>query len=234
MTDQDSSRPAVQDTTRTAANSVTTEIYEAAFTTTGDHPQCGIAIARTLHEARQRLADMLIFCDPGSPATADIVAFHRDETVDHYEGSTGDIFARVNAGVPGPDRHRPTPHQWQHHRCEDCCGGGGAVTVMCLTLADATAIIDHYPSLRPAGRAYTRTWHHAAQLSPGDLFRPEPDRDPHTVTEVHRTRDRSNGPDWITLIDQYAHPYTYRSNEPVPTAIPDPFVGSRAGKEPSR
>ena len=82
-------------------NSVTTEIYEAAFSTTGEHPQCGIAIARTLHEARQRLADMLIFCDPRSPATADIVAFHRDETVDHYEGTTGDIFARVNAGAPG-------------------------------------------------------------------------------------------------------------------------------------
>ena len=54
------------------------------------------------------------------------------------------------------------------------------------------------------------------------------------MTEVHRTRDRSNGPDWITLIDQYAHPYTYRSNEPVPTAIPDPLIVSLAGKEPSR
>jgi hypothetical protein len=43
---------------------------------------------------------------------------------------------------------------------------------MCLTLANATAIIDHHPSQRPPGRAYTRTFHHASQHSPGDLFRP--------------------------------------------------------------
>ena len=101
MTDQHCSRAAVHDTTRIGMNNVTTEIYEAAFSTTGSHPQCGVAIARTLHEARRRLADMLIFCDPKSPATADIVAFDRDETVDHYEGTTGDIFAWVNAGAPG-------------------------------------------------------------------------------------------------------------------------------------
>ena len=64
MTDQHSSRPAVQHTTRTVTGSVTTEIYEAAFSTTGEHPQCGIAIARTLHEARHRLADTMIFTRP--------------------------------------------------------------------------------------------------------------------------------------------------------------------------
>ena len=96
------------------------------------------------------------------------------------------------------------------------------MSLMCLTLANTTAIIDHHTSQRPTGRAYTRMFHHAAQLSPGDLFRPVPDRGPHTVTEVHRTRDRRNGRDWITLVDQYANPYCYRSNEPVPTAIPDP------------
>ena len=101
MTDHHSSRAAVHDTTRIGMNSITTEIYEAAFSTTGEHPQCGIAIARTLYEARQRLADMLIFCDPRSTVIADIVAFHRDETVAHYEGTTGDIFAQVNAGAPG-------------------------------------------------------------------------------------------------------------------------------------
>lgn len=101
MKDHHCSRAAVRDTTRTGMNNFTTELYEAAFSTTGSHPQCGVAIARTLHEARQRPADMLIFCDPRSPATADIVAFHRDETVDHYEGTTSDIFARVNAGAPG-------------------------------------------------------------------------------------------------------------------------------------
>ena len=101
MTGQHCSRAAVHDTTRIGMNNVTTELYEAAFSTTGDHPQCGVAIARTLHEARQRLADMLIFCDPTSTVIADIVAFHRDETVDHYEGTTSDIFARVNTGTPG-------------------------------------------------------------------------------------------------------------------------------------
>ena len=58
------------------------------------------------------------------------------------------------------------------------------MTVMCLTLTNAAAIIDHQPSLRPAGRGYTRTLHPAAELTPGDLWRPDPDQDPHTVTEV--------------------------------------------------
>jgi hypothetical protein len=70
-----------------------------------------VAIARTLAEARQRLADMLIFCDPDAPATADIVAFHRAGTVEDYDGTAGDIFTRVNAGTPGPHRHRPPSHQ---------------------------------------------------------------------------------------------------------------------------
>jgi hypothetical protein len=105
---------------------------------------------------------------------------------------------------------------------------------MCLTLANASAIIDHHPSLRPAGRAYTRTFHHASQLSPGDLFRPDPDQDPHTITEVHRTHDPKYGPDWITLVDQYARPFRYRSNELVPTAIPDALVITLAPKEPAR
>ena len=39
-------------------------LYEAGFTTTGPHPLGGVAIARSIHEARQRLADMLTFCDP--------------------------------------------------------------------------------------------------------------------------------------------------------------------------
>jgi ribosomal protein S12 methylthiotransferase accessory factor YcaO len=64
MTDHQGSRAAVQHTTGTSGHIVTTEIYEAAFRTTGDHPQCGVAIARTLHEARQRLAGMLIFSRP--------------------------------------------------------------------------------------------------------------------------------------------------------------------------
>ena len=44
---------------------------------------------------------MLVFCDPTAPATADIVAFHRNDTVERYDGTAGDIFTRVNAGTPG-------------------------------------------------------------------------------------------------------------------------------------
>jgi len=50
-------------------------LYEAGFHTTGPHPQGGVALARSIDEARQRLADMLIFCDPTAAAVADITAF---------------------------------------------------------------------------------------------------------------------------------------------------------------
>ena len=105
---------------------------------------------------------------------------------------------------------------------------------MCLTLTNATTIIDHHPSHRAAARGYTRTLHPAAELTPGDLWRPDPDRDPHTVTEVHHTRDRKGPHHWITLVDQYAQPYSYRSDELVPTAIPDPLTISLTGKKASR
>ena len=107
MSDQQSSRPAVTNTTTTHTTNHDTghtgirELYEAGFSTTGPHPQAGIALARTLHEARQRLADMLVFCDPTAPATADIVAFHHAGTVERYDGTAGDIFTQVNAGTPG-------------------------------------------------------------------------------------------------------------------------------------
>ena len=105
---------------------------------------------------------------------------------------------------------------------------------MCLTLTNATAIIDHHPAQRSSGRGYTRSLHPAAELSPGDLWRPDPDRDPHTVTEVHHTRDRATHLHRITLVDQYAQPYSYRSDELVPTAIPDPLIVPLTGKESSR
>src|SRR5664279_3140426 len=41
----------------------------------GPHPQGGVAIARSIHDARQRVADMLTLCDPTAAATADITAF---------------------------------------------------------------------------------------------------------------------------------------------------------------
>jgi ribosomal protein S12 methylthiotransferase accessory factor YcaO len=107
MSDQQSSRPAVPNTTTTnttnhdTGHTGTRELYEAGFSTTGAHPQAGIALARTLDEARQRLADMLVFCDPTAPATADVVAVHHGGTVERYDGTAGDIFTRVNAGAPG-------------------------------------------------------------------------------------------------------------------------------------
>ena len=104
MSDQQSSRPAVPNTTTTnhdTGHHATRELYEAGFSTTGPHPQAGIALARTIDEARQRLADMLVFCDPTAPATADIVAFHPGGTVERYDGTAGDIFTQVNAGTPG-------------------------------------------------------------------------------------------------------------------------------------
>ena len=51
------------------------------------------------------------------------------------------------------------------------------------------------------------------------------------MTEVHHTRDRKGPHHWITLVDQYAQPYSYRSDELVPTAIPDPLTVSLTGKE---
>lgn len=111
MTDQQGSRPADTHTAPTTTNNTTADtaiahritgnLYEAGFSTRGAHPQAGIALARTLPEARQRLADMLIFCDPTAPATADIVAFHPTGTVERYDGTAGDIFTQVNAGTPG-------------------------------------------------------------------------------------------------------------------------------------
>jgi len=44
-------------------------MYEAAFSTQGSHPMGGVAMARTLEEARQQLANVLIFADPTAPAT---------------------------------------------------------------------------------------------------------------------------------------------------------------------
>ena len=53
-----------------------------------------------LAQAGQRLAGMLIFCDPDAPAAADIVAFYRTETVDHYRGTAGDIFTQSTPAPP--------------------------------------------------------------------------------------------------------------------------------------
>ena len=79
---------------------VTGCLYEAGFHTTGPHPQGGVAIARNIDEARQRLADMLIFCDPTAAATADITTFTPHHTVARYSGTVAELVADFNAGTP--------------------------------------------------------------------------------------------------------------------------------------
>ena len=80
-------------------------LYEAGFTTTGPHPQGGVAIARSIDDARQRLADMLIFCDPTAAATADITAFTPAHTVARYSGTVAELFADLNTGTPDRTVH---------------------------------------------------------------------------------------------------------------------------------
>jgi hypothetical protein len=75
-------------------------LYEAGFSTTGPHPQGGVAIARSIDEARQRLADMLTFCDPTAAAVADITAFTRAGIVARYSGTVAELFADFNTGTP--------------------------------------------------------------------------------------------------------------------------------------
>lgn len=82
--------------TPTTTHTITSDLYEAAFSTTGPHPQCGVALTRSITEARHRLADMLLLIDPRQPAFASVVRLRRGETVETYDGTTGDIFARVN------------------------------------------------------------------------------------------------------------------------------------------
>ena len=76
---------------------VTGCLCEAGFHATGPHPQGGVAIARSIDEARQRLADMLIFCD--STAAADIAAFTRAGIVARYSGTVAELFADFNTGT---------------------------------------------------------------------------------------------------------------------------------------
>jgi hypothetical protein len=75
-------------------------LYEAGFTTTGPHPQGGVAIARNIHDARQRLADMLIFRNPAAAAVADITAFTPAHTAARYSGPVAELFADLNTGTP--------------------------------------------------------------------------------------------------------------------------------------
>lgn len=85
---------------------------------------------------------------------------------------------------------------------------------MCLTLANATTVMDHLDSVRPA-RGYTRTTHHAGCLSPGDLWCAVDGEYPHTAILVHRRHDG------ITLTDQYGDTFAYPTAAVIPTAVLD-------------
>ena len=94
MVDQHSSRVAV---TRTTTPVITDNLYEAVFSTTGTHPQCGVAIARTIAEARDRLVDMLFLCDPKTSTTATITAFGRAQIVRTYTGTLAQVGDQIEA-----------------------------------------------------------------------------------------------------------------------------------------
>ena len=84
---------------------VTGCLYQAGFHATGPHPQGGVAIARSTDDARQRLADMLIFCDPTAAAVADITAFTPTRTVARDSGTVAELFADFNTGTPDRTVH---------------------------------------------------------------------------------------------------------------------------------
>ena len=111
-----------QQRSRAAATPTTTEqvpapeqpvtgcLYQAGFATTSPHPQGGVALARSIDEARQRLADMLILCDPTAAAVADITAFTPTHTVARYSGTVAELFADFTTGTPDRTVHaHPSP-----------------------------------------------------------------------------------------------------------------------------
>ncbi len=87
---------------------------------------------------------------------------------------------------------------------------------MCLTLDNAADVFDHQNEPAP-GRGYTRTRHHVGHLTPGDQWRPDPNRPPCTVTATRRRHGR------ITLTDQTGVSYPYPAAALIPTAVPDPL-----------
>ena len=56
----------------------------------GDGGRGGVAIARSIDDARRRLADMLIFCGPTAAAVADITAFTPTRTVARDSGTVAE------------------------------------------------------------------------------------------------------------------------------------------------
>ena len=78
---------------------VTGRLCEAGFTTTGDHPQGGVALARTIEEARQRLAEMLLFCAPRRGGDSRHRRL-RPAPSSPTAGPVADLYAQCNTGAP--------------------------------------------------------------------------------------------------------------------------------------
>ena len=101
---------------RSAATSGTTPaasggLYEAAFHTSGNQPQCAVTLARSIDDARNQLADMLLLCDPGVPAVADITECTRARIAARYSGTAGEVFAQLAAAAPAVHHHPGTALQ---------------------------------------------------------------------------------------------------------------------------
>ena len=87
---------------------VTGCLYEAGFSTTGPHPQAGVAIARSMDDARRRLADLLIFCDPHRGRDRRPHRLHSQRTPSPGTAATvAELFADFTTGVAGPVHARP-------------------------------------------------------------------------------------------------------------------------------
>jgi hypothetical protein len=85
---------------------------------------------------------------------------------------------------------------------------------MCLTVPNAARDLDHR-EVAPPARGYARTRRHAGFLMPGDLWRPGPGGQPHTVTGVVH----HNGS--VTPTHRYRAAYRYPTDGLIPTAVPD-------------
>jgi hypothetical protein len=89
--------------------------------------------------------------------------------------------------------------------------------MMCLTLRNAVAVLDHRVGWSPVP-GYTRTEHHIGHLSPGDWWFPGAEPVPRIVTGLRRRGDR------IVLTDQYGITYYHPDDAVLSTAVPDPRV----------
>ena len=92
---------------------------------------------------------------------------------------------------------------------------------MSLTLSNAALVLDHHQG-RAFTPGYTRARHHIGHVSPGDLWRPDPDGPPRTVTALARRSGR------IVLIDQYGVVHRYQPGAVIDTAVLDPRFRSAA------